>query len=273
MTSYERYKEDGFLIIRNAFSPDTLDKVWHAVDKVFAMQMQKHGVALSYTSNGRLDFRAKMKLYETCREDYIACMRTCQNIPSLIALGNEETLISTLEKIGLQVPVYSTKPIFTLMSRYTSQNYTSWKMPAHQDWRSIQGSLNNCIAWVSLADSDEEVGPIEVVPKSHLNGLLEVEKDDWYYKLKTEFSDDDYIPVPLNEGDCVVFSSFLVHRSGTNVSTTKARASLQFRYNDIEEPTFVERSYPSTYGSDRPEKDYVLDDGLTVTPEQVIGAL
>lgn len=273
MDTRQFYLENGYVILKSAYSAEELTAVWNTIDKIFQGQMEKSCVDCVYDEKGRLTFASKIALYEKDREAYISCMRTSQNIPALMAMGNSEKLISLLSEMGISTPVFSTKPIFTLMSPYTSANYTSWKMPPHQDWRSIQGSLNNVVAWVALTDVNDEVGPIEVIPKSHLKGLLEVEKDDWYYKLKQDFSDEEYESVPLDAGDCVIFSSFLVHRSGTNKSQHLARASVQFRYNDIQERSFIERGYPSTYGSDRPEKDYVKDDGITVLGEDVVKAL
>ena len=50
----------------------------------------------------------------------------------------------------------------------------------------------------------------------------------------------DLKDVQLLAGDVVVFSSFLVHRSGTN-SSPDIRWSCHFRYNNLAETTFVER--------------------------------
>jgi ectoine hydroxylase-related dioxygenase (phytanoyl-CoA dioxygenase family) len=60
------------------------------------------------------------------------------------------------------------------------------------------------------------------------------------------FSDDDFVPVETEQGDALFFSAFLVHRSGTNV-TNSIRWSCHFRYNNLDETTFVERGYPHNY--------------------------
>ena len=59
-------------------------------------------------------------------------------------------------------------------------------------------------------------------------------------------SDEQYQSVEVKAGDALFFSAFLVHRSGNNV-TDSIRWSCHFRYNDLEEPTFVSRKYPNPY--------------------------
>ena len=54
------------------------------------------------------------------------------------------------------------------------------------------------------------------------------------------------MPVEVKQGDALFFSSFLVHRSGDNV-TDAIRWSCHFRYNDLAENTFIERKYPNPY--------------------------
>ena len=41
-----------------------------------------------------------------------------------------------------------------------------WKTPPHQDWRSMQGSLDSVVVWVALVDVDAALGALEVVPGS-----------------------------------------------------------------------------------------------------------
>ncbi len=47
----------------------------------------------------------------------------------------------------------------------------------------------------------------------------------------------------MEQGDALFMNSFLVHRSGTNV-TDRIRLSMHFRYNDASESTFISRKYP-----------------------------
>ena len=52
--------------------------------------------------------------------------------------------------------------------------------------------------------------------------------------------------VTLNKGDILIFSSFLVHKSG-ELTNDEIRWSCHFRYNNLNEVDFIERGYPSPY--------------------------
>jgi phytanoyl-CoA hydroxylase len=99
--------------------------------------------------------------------------------------------------------------------------------------------------WMPLHDIDRSLGALEVVPESHRLGLVSTEVVDRFGKVD-RFTDADFKPVEVEQGDLLAFSSFLVHRSGTN-STESIRWSCHFRYNDLAEPTFIERGYPHAY--------------------------
>lgn len=55
-----------------------------------------------------------------------------------------------------------------------------------------------------------------------------------------------FIMPTIELGDALFFSAFLIHRSGNNV-TDSIRWSCHLRYNDLSEPTFMERNYPDSF--------------------------
>ena len=120
-----------------------------------------------------------------------------------------------------------------------------WKTPPHQDWRSMQGSLDSVVVWIALVDVDVGLGALEVVPGSHRRGLLADRLLDGFGQTH-ELVDADFTSIEMHKGDALFFSSFLVHRSGTNVRED-IRWSAQFRYNNLAEAAFVERGYPHSF--------------------------
>jgi ectoine hydroxylase-related dioxygenase (phytanoyl-CoA dioxygenase family) len=131
-------------------------------------------------------------------------------------------------------------------SRYLAKREEYWRLDAHQDWRSSQGSLDAITIWVPLVDIDRSLGALEVIPGSHKWGLLESESVSYYGKISEEVTVREFVPVEVVRGDALIFSSFLVHRSGTN-STESIRWSIHFRYNNLAEQTFIERGYPHPF--------------------------
>ena len=132
--------------------------------------------------------------------------------------------------------------------------------PLHQDWRSIQGSLNCIVIWIPIAELNDKMGNIEYYPSSHLQGLLPTLKHSWYRKV--DFSLSKKIKIKkdrIKKGDAFFFSSFLIHKSAIN-KDNKIRVSLQFRYNDIEDKDYIRRGYPCNYIHSIPKKKLLKKD-------------
>jgi ectoine hydroxylase-related dioxygenase (phytanoyl-CoA dioxygenase family) len=118
---------------------------------------------------------------------------------------------------------------------------------AHQDWRSMQGSLNSVVVWIPLIDINAELGALEILPGSHRHGLRTDHIDNGFGMVAlTDAEKQKLISVEVKTGDALLFSSFLIHQSGDNV-TDGPRWSCHFRYNDLEDPTFIKRKYAHAY--------------------------
>ena len=94
-------------------------------------------------------------------------------------------------------------------------------------------------------DIGETLGPVEVVPGSHKQGLLTTEVVHGFGKVD-RYDDGSFRLTEARQGDAIFFSAFMVHRSGTN-STESIRWSCHFRYNNLRERTFIDRGYPHPY--------------------------
>ena len=84
-------------------------------------------------------------------------------------------------------------------------------------------------------------------PQSHLLGPLKNGVDESGF-AEVEFNKDDYdkIQPSLKMGDIVVFSTLLVHESGT-ILNDDIRWSCHFRYTNLNDKDFIERGFPSPY--------------------------
>jgi ectoine hydroxylase-related dioxygenase (phytanoyl-CoA dioxygenase family) len=147
--------------------------------------------------------------------------------------------------LGLEAPVICTRPVLCFHTRQLAKDEVFYKTPPHQDWRSMQGSLNAVVVWVPLVDVDEKLGALRVLPGSHRDGLRDSEPDEWFRHIEG-LRPEDFISIEVKAGDALFFSAFLVHASGDNV-TDAIRWSCHFRYNDLAEPTYRARGYPVPY--------------------------
>lgn len=121
-------------------------------------------------------------------------------------------------------------------------------LDAHQDFPSVQGSLDGAGVWVPLCDIDDNAFPLEIVPGSHKRGLISPKnkKEDAIWVVDV-FRDHDYKKISVNRGDVVFFNNFTVHRSGQMGRRNFCRLACSSRFDNGAEPSFVERGYFSAY--------------------------
>ncbi|MBK2267747.1 phytanoyl-CoA dioxygenase family protein [Francisella philomiragia] len=117
----------------------------------------------------------------------------------------------------------------------------------HQDYPSVQGSLDGFVVWIPLVDIDKNKYPLEVIPSSHKNGVLPSIEKDTGWEIKPEYyNEKDFIPLECQVGDVVFMSNFTVHRS-SQTGDDRLRIACSTRYDNADEISFIERCYPSAY--------------------------
>ncbi|PRM98208.1 phytanoyl-CoA dioxygenase family protein [Aliarcobacter cryaerophilus] len=119
---------------------------------------------------------------------------------------------------------------------------------AHQDFPSVQGSLDGFVVWIPLVDIDVNRYPLEVIPGSHKNGVLpSIENNSSSWEIKPEcYNEADFIPAVCEVGDVIFMSNFTVHRSSQK-GDDRLRLACSTRYDNADEETFADRCYPSAY--------------------------
>jgi ectoine hydroxylase-related dioxygenase (phytanoyl-CoA dioxygenase family) len=121
------------------------------------------------------------------------------------------------------------------------------KSPPHQDWRSMQGSLDSIVMWMPTVPVVATSHPLEVAPRSHLMGLLAtVDHIMTPTVADPRVTEQSFVPLPVEPGDVIVFSSFMVHRTGEQ-GDGSVRVAFSTRFNNAREPSYVKRAYPTPY--------------------------
>ena len=118
----------------------------------------------------------------------------------------------------------------------------------HQDFPSVQGSLDGMVIWIPLVDVDANRYPLEVIPGSHTRGLLpSIENPDSTWEIQPQCYDEAaFVPALCNVGDVIFMSNFTVHRSSAK-GDERLRLACSTRYDNGDEPSFIARGYPSAY--------------------------
>jgi len=239
------FNKDGFVLITSLFTREEVGQVRQDAKGVFIRQMMNSGLLPNLTPT-EVEFEAAVyQFFVKDQAAFINCGKQIQHLVSLHRLGVDERVLELMKAYGIKVPCISTRPVLFFNSRHLATKEVYWKTPPHQDWRSIQGSLNSLVLRLPLVDINASLGALEIVPGSHRRGLLSTRLDE-SFGVVDNIADEEFVSVPVSAGDALLFSTFLIHRSGNN-TTHSIRWSCHFRYNDLDEDTFIKRHYPHTY--------------------------
>lgn len=246
MIDARSYRENGYVLLKSVFRRPEMDVIRDEAKWIFAAQMLRLGVISSRDISEPEFERGMFKFFETDLQCFTNCGKQAQHLVSLHRLSFDERIIRTIRELGLDFPNVSTRPLLYFNSRRLAKKEVYWRLSLHQDWRSMQGSLDAIVVWVPLVNIDKSLGALEVIPGSHKWGLLQSQMIDGYGHVEEPVALEEMVPLEIESGDAVFFSAFLAHQSGVNV-TDSLRWSCHFRYNNLNEMTFIERGFPHPY--------------------------
>jgi phytanoyl-CoA hydroxylase len=241
------FRRDGFAVFDGLLAQPELDVVADDITGVFARRARAVGLDVPAGSGHDALSKLLLGLFAADRASYLAAARQSQYLASVHQLGLSPPILRMLTEIGIDVPSQSTRPVIHFMANALRIEGGYHKTPAHQDWRSVQGSLDGVTLWLPLYDVGPADYPLEVVAASHRRGLLPSVDDAFGHRIADgEVPEDAFRSLPLSRGDVVVFSGFLVHRTGA-VGGNRVRVALSYRFNNAADPSYVDRNYPMPY--------------------------
>ncbi len=230
------YRENGYAVLRDLFKKEDIE---NALLDIFDLFETRFSDVNDHKLSGS---SLLVYYYEKEKEIWRQCARHMYDLLSVYRLATMSNVIEVLRKIGLKKPMISIRPEV----RTDMPNDERYMQLWHQDWRSGQGSLNAATIWVPLHKVSVENGAIEVIPASHLMGLLKTEilqNPLRFSVVDPRIQNLQYFPVELEVGESIVFSQMLAHRSGRN-QTNSPRVTVQLRYVDYAESSYVKQGYP-----------------------------
>jgi phytanoyl-CoA hydroxylase len=237
MQHKKKFKENGYLILRNFFSAEYINLIKEQSEKIFQIQFDRFGYKDTFTNN-------IIKLFEEQNEIFINCGKIIQTgLIELYKLPLEKKLINKIKTLGLSFPNLCTRPVLFFNHPKLAKEEFYYKTPPHQDWSSMLSSLDSVVVWVPLVDVNEENGSIVIWPKTHKLGPLPYNSVGGFASVKIE---GETIQPKLNVGDIVIFSTLLVHSSG-EITNNTIRWSCHYRFTNMEEIDFIKRGFPNPY--------------------------
>lgn len=101
------------------------------------------------------------------------------------------------------------------------------------------GQIEHLTANIAVDDATPENGCLEVVPGSH---RMNVELSHGGHISQAWENSHDWVKVPLQSGDILLFGSHLAHRSAPN-NTTKSRSSVYATYHNVSDGSNLRDRY------------------------------
>jgi hypothetical protein len=251
MTQYQdelrAYRAEGYFVARGVLPTRELDRINQDIGELFAIQLEGRGLPVDGGAGRSAIHANAQRLLGADVGAYLGAARLTQELPSIHRLLLSEPIMEIVAALGLERPVTTAKPSVHLMSDALKIPNGYHKSPPHQDWRSMQGSLDSIVLWMPTVPVSAASYPLEFVPGSHRLGLLgTVEHIMTPAVHDPRITDDRFVAVPVDPGDVIVFSSFMVHRTGER-GDGNLRIALSTRFNNAREPSYVQRSFAVPY--------------------------
>jgi ectoine hydroxylase-related dioxygenase (phytanoyl-CoA dioxygenase family) len=229
--------KDGYVIFKKFLNKDFVTNIRKPAEAIFQIQFDTFGYKEEFKDN-------MIHLFNEHEEIFKNCGKLIQTglIP-LYQLASDPELVTYLEELGIEFPNMCTRPVLFFNHPELAKEEVYYKTPNHQDWSSMEASLNSLVVWVPLVDVNKKNGSIIIYPGSHKNGVLPFKANGGFAQVEYE---GESIQPELEIGDIVIFSTMLVHKSG-NILDDSIRWSCHFRYTDMLEQDFINRGYPNPY--------------------------
>lgn len=213
----DRYKQDGFVVLRGAVAQEEIDLL---LANFLDITRSVTGKSFPDSHRGEIVdfFLNNLDLESQCyteirQHDYLERFSRQTGIvgPVQSILGPR---LDLLRKIVFRIDL----PRFV-------QEYAHW----HQDYFYVRGDIDTVTAWIPLQDTDYLRGCISVMPGSHRLGPLSHENKIGKRDMPAGIFDRVVRYVEVEKGDLVLFHSLMLHSSNLNFSDS-IRYSVQARF-------------------------------------------
>lgn len=223
----EKYRRDGFSIIRGAIPAEKLDSLENSV-----LGLIESWTGKSFQSISSPEFAAflanereiERKLYNDIRAfDWVE------------GLSLQPEITSKIRKILGEDIVLMKKIPFRIDLPNVTRELAVW----HQDFFYVKGNTDVVTAWIPLQDTSFREGCLMVMPGSHELGALPHDVEVLGKRhYPSGIFDREIRYAEMKRGDLLLFNALLLHSSGVNISNV-GRFSIQARYsraNDAVDP-------------------------------------
>ena len=241
-TELNQFHEQGYLAIRQAFTPEQIQTagqaMWDLIDgknpdfKGLQAEADKRAHFDSLTSEERRD--AVRKLWQFIDYD--------QRLKDLAA---DPKLINVVTRIMNDTPI-----LFQDMGLIKPPRIGREK-PWHQDCAYFNYPIETTVVgvWIAVDAATIENGCLHIIPGSHKEGPQpHFSKRDWQI-CDTDVATQRDVTVPLEPGGCLIWHG-LTHHGSPNNPTDQRRRALQYHYRPESAVALTKEDRMATYGGE-----------------------
>ena len=143
-----RYLAEGYLVVKGVIDTTILASINREIGGLFAIQLRRLGQPVD-AGDSREAFKNNVaRLLRADVPTYISTARLTHYLPSVHKLLICDTVIRLVRELGIELPVIATRPTITFMTSDLKIPNGYHRFPGHQEWSSMQGSLDSIVLWV-----------------------------------------------------------------------------------------------------------------------------
>lgn len=260
------FRKQGYWVGKRFIDPDLVESTRREMHEVFRQQLVQLGIRPSSGSDEAAMHADMALLLHADKGRYLASLRLCAKLTSLMRLYLTPSLYQFATSIGIKLPVFQTAPVFHVISRDLRIPGGYYGYGAHQDWPALQSGLDTVTMWIPFVSVDASNYTLDIVPRSHLNGLLPGSMGQNAFETSADaYRESDFISIEADPGDVLFMSCFVLHRSSLQ-GGDRMRIATSMRYENGSDPYFVSNSYPFVHKR-VVERDFVVKE--LPTPDEV----
>jgi phytanoyl-CoA hydroxylase len=239
-----KIRQDGWAVVSDVLDTALLDEVRGDITRTFVYQLNRWELPAPQTWDRSALFKAMRALFAKSPSTFFATARVAQTLPSIMTLAGSKGMLKGLRQVGVTDPCFALIPNIVFMSTEFHIEGGYNQRPPHQDWLSMQGSLDGVVAWIPLHDVSANDYPLEVWDGTHLLGTMQSERSNCGTRIVApRLPDAPPSRMYMRYGDVSCMSNFMVHQTGAGLPDAM-RVSIVLRYNNLSEPSFIDRAYP-----------------------------
>ena len=206
-------------------------------------------ISLKKKSNIKIkNHRDIIKLFKINKKIWVMAYDQIRNMPEIYSLILNTQFLNKISRVsGIKLPILTTSKITIRLDMPDGQGSTL--TGAHQDYAAHQGSSNSVTVWIPLQNTFIKNGSLNVIPEYHKRGFIKDNLNWKNFKVPLNMLSKEkakslgtFKNIDTKFGEALLFSTFLVHKSGLNLSKN-IRYSINIRFNDITSQDYAKRNY------------------------------